>query len=380
MNKIFTFYPHCYLRCTDNEILVYDTLNQKHIYVKGFLLSDIEKENLKKGFLKNTDTYKDFINKCIAKNLGYFIDYDKKIPFMYDRVLNIVTSLSKEKKALGYNLHSYTNLLLKEVTILLRNSRANLLNEEWLQIGYPLYNQDTIDLEYILNQLSSFPSIENIILSGEINESLLSYILAYAKERNIHITHRIFFDCIENINSYQFIDKYENLSIELLVENSTVIEQLGSLIKDKFYIKAIIRSIDEIAKFSHFDNIIYLPVLSGLRDNTELLTQMILTEEDILQSSKSLKDCIISDYINTNTYGNVVIDYKGSVYCFGKKIASIRETDLPSIINSWIDSNSCAWYYTRKMKDTCMNCALQNLCPPISIYEDMGFYKCPCRL
>ena len=380
MNKIFFFYPHCYLKSTDDEILVFDTFNRKYVYAKNYILTEDEKETFQKGFLYTYNAHNTFINQCIIKNLGYYTDYELVSPFLYNRKLNIVTSLSKEKQALGYNHYSYTNLLLKEVTVLLNNHKENILTDDCVQLEYPEYNNEYIDIEFILSQLSSFSHIENIILSGEIDNSSLCLVLNYARELNIHVTHRILYNTIEDINSIQLLEEYDNLSIELLVNSYTDVNQINSLKGDNIYIKAIIRYVADIEKFRDLNNITYLPVLSTSHNNIEILNQMILSEREILQSSKSLNDCLISDYINSYSYGHIIIDYDAKVYSMGRCIASLHEKDLPSIINTWVNENTCTWYYSRKKKNTCKNCALQGLCPPISIYEELGLYKCPCKI
>ena len=379
MNKIFFFYPHCYLKSTNREILVYDTINRKYVYTKKNPLSPSEKVFFQKGFVYVSETPSDFVNQCIMNGLGYYVDFESISPFMYNRDLEFVTSLSKEKKALGYNLHSYTNLLLKEVTVLLNNHKRNYHRDICLQMGFPQYNDAIIDLDYIFRQLSSFPHIESIILSGELDKSLLSA-LEYAKERDIHITHRILLDSTNDVESLHCMEEYENFSIELLVDSSMDVEQIKSLVRDKIYVKAIIQSIHEIEKFQNINNVIYLPVLSPSHNNMDILNQMILSEDEILQSPKSLKDCLMSDYTNPLSYGNLVIDYDGSVSCLGEIIASIYDTDLSSIVNAWVSKNNNMWYYTRQKKKSCKDCALQALCPPISIYEKLGYYECPCKI
>ena len=380
MNTVFYFYPHCYLKSTDNEILVYDTLNKRHVYLKNYPLLRCDKESFQRGFLKVSKKHDDFLNQCIANDLGYFIDFEKIVPFMYNRNLEFVTSLNKERKALGYNLQSYTNSLLKEVTILLNNSKKELTEEMCLQMEYPRYNNACIDMDFLLKQLSSFQCIETIILSGELMTSLLYNVLEYAKKHNIHVIHRIVYSSDIFTTALKLMNEYSNFSIEIFVDSLCEMAQIKSFLNDNIYVKAIIKSINDLEKFKGHENIMYLPVLSSKRNNTDVLLQMILSKKDILHSTKTIKDCLLADYINPTIYGHLTIDYDGSVSCLGNRIASIYESDLASMVNHWIGEERCIWYETRKKKDTCRDCALQSLCPPISIYEKTGIYKCPCEI
>lgn len=380
MSTIFYFYPHCYLKSTDNEILVYDTLNKRHVYLKNYPLLQCDKESFQRGFLKVSKNHDAFLNQCLANDLGYYIDFEKIVPFMYNRNLEFVTSLDKERKALGHNLQSYTNSLLREVTILLNNSKKELTEEMCFQMEYPRYNNVSINVDSLLKQLSPFQCIETIILSGELKTSLLCNALEYAKKHNIHVVHRISYDSVIITTELELMDKYRNLSIELLVDGIGDITQIKSIIKEQICVKAIIKSANDVEKFKGLENIIYVPVLLLERNNTDILLQMVLSEEEILHSTKTIKECLLSDYINMTVYGQITIDYDGSVSCLGKGIASIYESDLTSVVNHWIGEDDCMWYETREKKDTCKDCALHSLCPPISIYEKIGIYKCPCKI
>lgn len=380
MNKIFYFYPHIHLKSTNKEFLAYDTLNTKHVYIKTNLLSQSDKDSLKMGFVKVSESLSFVINQCLINELGYLIDYVNILPFMSNRELEFVTSLSKERRALGYNLLTYTNSLLRTTTILLNNRYEGYPEELCLQMEYPKCNNTVIDIDHILYQLSSFQCLERIILSGELTTTSLCKVLEYAKDFKIHVTHRILFESIDELNSLEFIAKYNNLSIELLINNSSDISQIRSLSNEHIFVKAIVQSVNDVVKFSGIDNLMYLPILSSNNDNTEILQQMLLSEEEILHSKKSIKDCRLSDYINPDIFGHLTINYEGMVSCLGEEIASIFDFDLSSIVNNWVGSDKCNWYKTRRGKDTCKDCALQCLCPPISIYEEKSLYKCPCKI
>lgn len=380
MNRLFYFYPHCYIKSTNKEVLVYDTLTKRNVYLKENPMSKNDKESFRMGFVYFSESLDDFVNQCLVNELGYFVDYDEIPPILYGRELEFVTSLNKERKALGFNLQSYTNSLLREVTILLNNSKDSYTDEMYLQIEYPKYNNQRIALDYIFQQLHPFQYLETIILAGEVGMSMLSNVLVRAKEHNIHVIHRIFFDSINYAFEIELLDRFDNYSLELLVDNSIDISQVKRRIRNQICIKAIVKESNDVYFFETIENVVYLPVLSSNHDNKEILSQMLLSEREILSSSKSIKDCLMSDSVNSIIFGHLTIDLDGSIYVFNKKIASVFESDLPSVVNRWASDKNCIWYKTRKKKNTCKECALHGLCPPISIYEEIGFYKNPCTI
>lgn len=380
MNSIFVFYPHCYIKCTNEEILILDTLNCSNIYTKDIFFFCQDRESLQRGYLVANDYVANFLFQCQAKNLGYYVDFSEIIPFMRERGLNITNSLDKERKSIGYNFPSYTNSLLNNVTLLLNNRDDSMSEETCLQLDYPYYNDMNVDIDERIRQLSCFHHLERLILSGETTPILLNRFLEFSKKNNLSITHRILFNSTSAEIIQSCLDAHENLFFELLVDSTTNSEQLNVLPQDRVTFFAIVRRIEDLNTFDNVNNINYLPVLSAERSNTEIIQQMILTKVEILNDSRPIKDYYLSDYINTNTYGTLVIDNYGSVMCMGELIGSIYESDLSSILNRWLGRDNCIWYYSRKKKKSCAECALQALCPPISIYEKLGFYKCPCKM
>lgn len=380
MNKLFYFYPHCFLKSTNKEILVYDTLSQRHVYLKNNPLSKEDRKSFRIGFVNVSESVNDFVNLCFSKELGYFVDFEKVSPLIYGRELNFVSSIHKEREALGYNLQSNTNLLLREVTILLNNGKDDYADELCLQMDYPKCNNESIKLDYFLQQLSPFQYLENIILAGEIELSELEDTLEYMQKYNVDVIHRVMFNSFNNVIELKLLDRFDKFSVELLVDNSVDMAQARFFLRDKVYLKAIIKTLSDVDFFSGFKDVFYLPILFPERYNIDVLTQMILSEDEILHSSKSVMDCNMSDYVNHNIFGHITIDHTGIVSVWGKRIASIFEYDLPSIINRWVGQDDCTWYKTRNKKYTCKECALQCLCPSISIYEEMGLYKSACSI
>lgn len=379
MKKIFCFYPHCLIKPTNSEILVYDCLTYKSLYVQNVDLHHTDRDSLTKGYIEERDETKSFVSSCLSQNMGYYIEVGEKMPFMNDRKIKFTTSLEKEFRALNYNLPSYTNTLLKSVAILCNNTHESKYSKiAFSQIEYPDVNSNYIDYQSLLNQFRSFPSLERIVVAGELDTPAFYKILSYAKDNGIAVTYRIFLNSANVDMLINNLEQNEFLNIEVLVDRDSDFMKLRQ--HDRLYIKALIVDLNEINIFENYENVVFVPVLISKVQNNELLQQMIMTKEEILAQKRSKKACLLADYINSGAYGNITINYDLRVSCIGQQIGSIKESDLSYIINNWINNEKSMWYFKRSKKACCSDCALTILCPSINIYEELGIYNRPCKI
>lgn len=380
MNRLYIFFPHCYIKATDNELLIYDTMKFKSIYMRDIDVSCKTVNTLNRfGYMEDCNDNKCILQKFNNNDFGYFIHHSKLIPYIPERKIRITTSLSKENKALGHNLASYTNMMLKSITLLLNNTLSTCLNSfAYKQLEYPYINCSIINVDAILLQLNSF-NIERIILSGEISYSKLDKFLEYAHKKNILVIYRVYYLAYPIQYIQDIIHKYKSIMIELLVDSDTPLN-IMSLKEERLILKYIITNSSDLEKLGDMEeNVVLCPIILEKGRKT-LQPQMILTKNEILQSCQTLKECYIKDYINISCFGHLTINYDGMVYCLTQQIESLQNQDLACIINKWVGSQDCLWYFTRKNKSDCKNCALQVLCPSISIYEQLSAYKCPCMV
>ena len=378
MSTALIFYPYCHIKSTSKQILVYDSVCGQYVFHKTNPLSYANRHNIISGYIIPDEGCNGFVEECLAKHLGYLCEFSEVLPFMHKRTLDFVSSLKKERESLGYNLQSSTNPLLKSVTLLLNNSCDSYSKEECLQMDYPDYNSCDIDIASVLEQLSLFPSLETIILSGEIDSVQLELVLDYAKAHGISIIHRLLYNSALSKELDTIRSRHGNYSVEFLLDGKSDLNSVSEYSDNRTYYKAIISSVDDIAKFDNLTDtdFTYIPVLSSNID--ELISLMQMSEEEILKTPKSLETCLFADYINMNAYGHLTICYDGSIMCLGKKYASIHDVDLSQFVNRWVGLDDCTWYYSRKKKEKCADCALQCLCPAISVYEELGLIDSPC--
>lgn len=370
-------YPHCHIKSTATESLVYDGKTGQSVYLNSLSLSECERENLSHGLLEiNNPAKKEFAELCIQKKMGYYLHDVAHTPFVIGRDINIKQSLTKERNCLGYNLASSTNQLLKKITILLNSSIEWLTENECLQIEYPYNNNCDINIDYIINQLSSFEYLEEIVLAGEFNAEILESVATYAKEHGLIIIYRMIYTHEHKAILPIILGKYKCLLVELITRPTDAYNDIEQIANERLIIKGLIKNIEDVESFRYINFINYIPVLS--KENDGLVKHLIVSQSDVLDSRKSTENCNLSSVINTGAYSRLIINYDGIVMCLGRSIDSLYKRDLSDILNKWIGEDHCAWFYTRAKKDSCRNCALQCVCPPISIYEVLEFYKCPC--
>lgn len=139
MNRLYIFFPHCYIKATSTELLIYDTITFKGVYLKDVVLANHNIDRLNRfGYIEENCDTKFLLQKIATNHFGYYIQYDGFMPYIPERKLRIATSLQKEKKALGYNLTSYTNMMLTSLTLLLNNTIFTYLNAfSYQQLEYP---------------------------------------------------------------------------------------------------------------------------------------------------------------------------------------------------------------------------------------------------
>ena len=123
MNRLYIIFPHCYIKATSKELLIYDTIKFSSIYMRNIAVPYKAVNTLNQfGYIDDCDDNKSILQKIANNGFGYFIQPNKSMPYFPKRGLQIMTSLNKENKALGHNLASYTNMMLKSITFLLNNT------------------------------------------------------------------------------------------------------------------------------------------------------------------------------------------------------------------------------------------------------------------
>lgn len=252
------------------------------------------------GYLDDCDDNKSILQKIANNGVGYFIQPNTSMPYFPKRGLQIMTSLNKENKALGHNLASYTNMMLKSITFLLNNTLSiNLNSFAYNQLEYPNVNHTEIDIDTILLQLISF-DLERIVLSGEISCDKLERILNLAQTRNLLVIFRVHYLAYPIQHIQDMLRKYRTIMVELLIDSATPLDIIN-LREERLILKYIVKDSFDLDKLTGAkENIVLCPIFLDEK-NITLQSQMVITKDEVLKINQNLKDCYLKDYINLNS-------------------------------------------------------------------------------
>lgn len=99
MNRLYIIFPHCYIKATSKELLIYDTIKFSSIYMRNIAVPYKAVNTLNQfGYIDDCDDNKSILQKIAYNGFGYFIQPNKSMPYFPKRGLQIMTSLNKENK------------------------------------------------------------------------------------------------------------------------------------------------------------------------------------------------------------------------------------------------------------------------------------------
>ena len=80
MNRLYIFFPHCYIKATSTELLIYDTITFKGVYLKDVVLANHNIDRLNRfGYIEENCDTKFLLQKIATNHFGYYIHPRKKI-------------------------------------------------------------------------------------------------------------------------------------------------------------------------------------------------------------------------------------------------------------------------------------------------------------
>lgn len=382
--KYFCVLPHCYVKTNGDSVLIINPQTKQYVYSTSSTIVE--------SFVKNKDSYSycifdendEFYLDAISKELGYII-VSEFPPYNPKPKIFFVSSMSKEKKALGYNTGWYVPSFIKFLSIHFNNINLCLPhNDLYIQLEYPKqevnsYKMDKQLWREVFTILSNSP-IEIITLCGDIDELLLETL--YKIEQMYHNRVVIRTAICEHEKVKKILCEYSNLKIEFIVSNITVLNRLLETSDATFNDIAFIMPLLSLDDFKSLDTlnlkIQYVPLVYDIKLQSDLIEQMQLNFNDILSSSTSIEDSLIKEEINSNFWGSVIIKKNGLLYVADEFIGDITHESIYPILNKWLQKSQNSWMMTRDKYSACKDCLFATICPNISIYEKQGFLKRAC--
>lgn len=382
--KYFCVFPHCYVKTNGGSVLIINPQTKQYVYSMSSIIVE--------SFVKNKGSYSycifDEKNKfyvdAISKELGYII-VSEFPPYNPNPKISFVSSMSKEKKALGYNTGWYVPSFIKFLSIHFNNINLCLpQNNLFDQLEYPKqdvnsYKMDKQLWREIFTVLSISP-IEIITLCGDIDELLLDALYEIEQIYHKRVVIRTAIREYEKVK--KLLCKYSNLKIELIVSNITVLDRLletsDATFKDITFIMPLL-SLDDFKSLDTLSlQIQYVPLVYDIKSQSDLIEQMQLNFNDILSSSSSIEDSLIKGIINSNFWGSIIIKRNGLLYVADEFIGDITHGSIYLLLNKWLQKSQNSWMMTRDKYPSCQECLFATICPNISIYEKQGLIKRVC--
>lgn len=90
MNRLYIIFPHCYIKATSKELLIYDTIKFSSIYMRNIVVPYKAVNTLNQcGYIDDCDDNKTILQKIANNGVGYFIQPNKSMPYFPKRGLQI---------------------------------------------------------------------------------------------------------------------------------------------------------------------------------------------------------------------------------------------------------------------------------------------------
>ena len=382
--KYFCIFPHCYVNANKDSVLIINPHTKQYVYSASSTIVE--------NFIHNNDSYshrifddKDqFYVDAVSKHLGYIIESTVP-PYHPSPKISFISSMSKEKRALGYNTGWYIPSFIKFLLIHFNNRCLSLpQNILFDQLEYPkqdviLYKMDKQLWKEIFAVLSCSP-IEIITLCGDIDEFLLDTLDKIEQIYHNRIVVRTVI--CEYGKAKNLLSKYSNLRIEFIVSNITTFDKLletsNVLCNDMTFIIPLL-SLENFKSLEDFNlQVRYVPLVYDIKLQSELIKQIQLNFDDILNCTISIDDLLMKKIINSNFWGSVIIKGNGLLYVADEFIGNTAYESIYSALNKWLQKSQNSWMMTRDKYVPCQNCLFVTICPNVSIYEKQGMLKRAC--
>ncbi len=385
MKTIFVIYPHCLLRTNGNEILIVDSTNDVFHYTNEHEVAALFTDNVNMADVSSSKSAIEFANECFKKRLGFVLETMTEFPFISDSRIKFITSLEKEKRAMGNNLGKSTEGLLKIANVFFKNSIVTKRPKGYYQqLDFPCEGASNNDILSIVNMLIEFPNLTKIIISGDFDNRLANEVSHMAAKEDVSVLLRCFYTP-QIINSiYSVLTNCKNCSAELILRTDNITEFCENreyiIPCDRIRFSAAVSSQSDISRILQNNIPIdkYWPILG---DDDELKQEMLLSKGEILSSDrKIIREKMV---INPNFFGYITIENDGVVSCAGAKIGKLlqnntQKNSLSQLLNKWASERNCLWFLTRSKKTECQSCVFNILCPAITRFEVAGLLNKAC--
>lgn len=380
MKTYFCVFPHCLVRTNDGKVLLLDPCS------KSFIVS--KKAGVVASF-SNADNYvfaieeeeKEFYIKAELKQLGYIIEAET-LPFAAKPKLAFISSMEKEKKALGYSTGWHIPSLIKFVSVYLNNTKIHLPHESlYAQLEYPKFGFATdVQSQTVWDRINSViknSPVEIVYICGDVDDMMIQALNRIKK--NDYCTLVVRTAISEYDKAIELLGNYSKLKLDFIVNDPCKIQYVLDISNQVLFTYPIISlaDLDYVEEKSN-SHLRYLPLVYDTKKQSELIEQMLLSLIEILESITSIEECLIKGAINRNFWGHIIVTEEGNLCVGNDLIGDIYNKTIYALMADYLQKPQNLWLLTRDKKPSCSDCLLSLVCPCISIYEKQGFISGAC--
>ena len=368
---LIQLYPFTYLDSSNNNLLLYNTLNNKFKFIKNNVSIHVENRT---SLILDENTINSNIASEIAQEQYGYIHFTQSLS--NNKIMDYYSVLTKYYN--DYTTQEWDNKFIVE----------NYIDKIVLNIS------ESIDL--FTGSIQRPTTFHQIINKHTINE-VGSHISNFKKltKLSINTDYKALIVCINEIN--KLTKKCYNIELNIPFSDFQLQqENILKLFNGK--INLIINNLNHNIKddlFYHIDknnNVYFKVVISsefelnlleswGLLNNSKLSLEIASNQKEdklqdllcydfseIINSKQSVEQIIRKENINTLYWGELFIKSNGNL--MSNPIFSIGNINDWSNINfGLLLSETSIWRSTRNRFVPCRWCVLRNICPPVSLIE-----------
>lgn len=403
MNKKYWFYLDGYTHytITKSEVLFYNELNHSILKSESknilqFCNELCSNQNLSVIEISSQDLKNDELNHFIqdirTHFMGDLIDQELSVgkPIQFQSKVKINNDIEHLLKNSLVSVPNFITPFLSELNIYINGTcdlDCQFCNYAYKQnICCNKQSGSEISIEHIQKIISQTQTsnLTNINISGgnifkhsQFNDIISELSELYSnKTLHCHIQHFNTSDKINNCKLRKFAFNFicsKDVSIEEINFTISTCESLGFTYNFHFPIE----SEEEYFLFENKMNTIDLKnytikPLFNHRNGQFFKENIFIDHDDIQESEPEAKDIYTNQKVNTNFFGKINIATDGNVYAsFNQNaLGNISENSISELLYRELKEGTC-WLRTRNQISPCSDCAYQNLCPPISNYEEV---------
>lgn len=402
-------HPYVYTSIKKDRAVLYNTLEPGlHEFNHPDIVSIIKRLNNRKNLYvvrlrkkEVTGEVARFISQIRKAFLGDILDasWSSGKPVQFKPVLCLPKSI------LSFSVFSKKS----RVVTLERDTIKNFLNTLYLYIN----ESCGLSCKGCSDRFKQFPSCTKNNRGKELTVDHIQHVLEQAKGSKLNqlnilggniFHHRDFFKIVELLNGetkfkIQYWTNYQNIpaekkyldalsgsSVKLSIDFPVKEDQLHNALKQlkdanvnaecQFIVEneKDLEWVEQAIEKYHIDTYDFSPFYNGL--NTEFFRANVFTaKEDLGGGAPSMKEIMTRSIVNRFHFGNITIMPGKKVYASvnNPALGRLEEENLYHLIGKEIEKGK-AWARVRKHVEPCKGCLYNELCPPITHYENaFGF-------